>query len=66
MGILFDFQAITPELSVLGIQKGSRTLIIFEKQNFFSLSKKLYTGFLKGSPYKSRGLGQNRLLGIHG
>ena len=66
MGIFFGFWAITPKLWVLGIQKGSRTLIIFEKQNFFSLGKKLYTGFLKGSPYKSRVLGQNRFLGIHG
>ena len=52
MGIFFGFFAITPKLWVLGIQKGSRTLISFEKQNFFSSGKKLYTGFLKWSHIK--------------
>ena len=56
----------TGKREVLGLQKGSRTLITFEKQNFFSLVKKLYTAFLKRSPYKSRVFGQNRFLGIHG
>jgi len=66
MGIFFCFCAITPKLLDLGIQMGSRTLITFEKHNFFSLGKKLYTGFLKGSQYKSRVLGYNRISGIHG
>ena len=64
MGIFFGFQAITPKISVLGIQKGSRTSIIFENKTF-SLSKKFYTGFLKGFPYKSSVFGPNWFSGIH-
>ena len=46
-----------------GNARKSRSVLHF---SFFFLGKKLYTGFLKGSPYKSRVLGQNRFLGIHG
>ena len=43
MGIFLGFQAITPKISVLGIQKGSRTRIFFFEQ------KALYR-FFKGVP----------------